>query len=185
MTGYELTSTCIDVVTAIIGVIGLVGLWHYVKQTARIADATKVQGDVLSRPSISVTCGKGETPRQPHCKIVTRITNHSNNHAVVRITLKARLQTGESGQVEEFLAPAPYNGATWAFAAGQVFQGGFTFEELKQRQVSRGDKLTLYGTVESASWWDQGGFREDPPIQYTWKASDVLWIPDRPSLEES
>jgi len=166
--------------TAVVAVIGLFGLFWYARSTAIMARATKRQGEVLTYPTVSVFCKTGATPRQPYSDIRTQVVNTSQVHAYTKVTLKAVLHLAGTDQIVEFPAPAPYDGSVWPLSANQGFNGHFAFDGLKARALSRGDSLTLEGTVESKAFGSKDGYRENPPIYYRWKDSSKEWVPEVP-----
>lgn len=177
MTTYEIWATVFGVLTTIIAGFGLCGLWRYVKYTKTIAEATRLQGDVLSRPTITVRCKARKTSHQPFSEINTETRNHSMTHANIKVTIKVKLRVNGADHDEEFLAPTPYDGTVWSFPARQGFGGHFAFDELKQRTVTHKDTLTLVGTIESSAFGGQDKFERDPPILYRWKHSTQEWVP--------
>ena len=167
-------------ITAVAAVTGLFGLFWYARSTARMANATKRQGDVSSYPTVSVFCRAGATPCQPYSVIQTQVVNTSQVHAYTKITLKAILHVAGTSQKVEFPAPAPYDGSVWPLSAKQGFDGNFTFDGLKARSLSEGDTLTLEGTTESKAYGSKDGYRQNPPVYYNWKSSTKEWVPAVP-----
>ena len=170
--------------TVLIAGAALFGLFYYVKETRKIADATKLQGDVLSRPTITVLCNRADNPRQKHARIATFIENHSSVHAKVKIDIKAILHVESTGESVEFHAPQPYDGSMWPFPAKLPFTGVFTFQGLQARAMEVGDTLTLLGSVESSPYWGKPNYRADPSIKYLWKQGktddESRWVPCPP-----
>lgn len=173
MTSFELFSV-------VIGAVGLIGLGWYAFGTWKMAEATKLQGEVTSYPTVSAFCQAGPTPRQPFSHILTQIINTGRVHAYAKITLKAVLHVARTDQRIEFAAPSPYDGSIWPLSAGQRFDGHFTFHELITRALSPGDTLTLEGTIESLAYGSEGGYRQNPPVYYNWKESSKEWVANVP-----
>lgn len=167
-------------ITAVVAVIGLIGLFWYARSTAQMASATKRQGDVLCYPTVSVFCRARKTPRQPYSSIDTEVVNTSQVHAYTKITLKAILHVAGTSQKVEFPAPAPYDASVWPLSAKQGFHGHFTFDGLKTRSLSQGDTLTLEGTTESKAFGSKDGYQRNPPIYYNWNDSAKEWAPAVP-----
>lgn len=66
---FEYWSVWLAGTTIAIGIIGLGGLFWYANETRKIAKATKLQGDVLSRPTIALSCGMDSTITDSEARI--------------------------------------------------------------------------------------------------------------------
>jgi len=178
---YETWNIVIGSLTTAIAGFGLFGLWRYVKHTKAIAEATKLQGDILSKPTISVFCSPlKEAPRKKYARVNTRIVNHSMVHAKIKVVIKAKLRVNGADHDKEFLAPEPYNGMVWLFSAKQEFHGHFSFKELECKEITNKDTLTLEVISESSAHGARDNFEKNPSILYNWKHSTEDWIPAIP-----
>jgi hypothetical protein len=176
MSTHECWTVGIGIATTLIGAAGLIGLWYYVRETKKIADATKLQGDVLSRPAISVLCSEYPHGEPPYFQIATVIENHTNVHANFTVKIIARLLIDGKGTPLDFSAEKPYDGTVWPFTARQKIEGGhFKLKDLDKQPVGANDVLTLHGEMKS-TWWGSDDLREDPPFLYRWDNRYKRWV---------
>jgi hypothetical protein len=183
LTKYEFWTTLFAGATAAIAGFGLYGLWRYVKATMIIARATELQGDVLSRPSITVLCsasGQDLNPKLPfrYGHIDFMVSNNSKVHGKAKITFKARLVVASPHRVKEFPAPSPFDGIiVLCLAAEDKCDVPLYFDDLANTEIDSRDSLTIEGIVESSPWVGPEDFQPDPPITYLWQSADKKWKP--------
>ena len=107
MSDYLNLNTLFNFVTAGVGIVGLILIWRYVKATVEIAEATRLQGEILSRPALTVEFDREGFLSHNKSGIMTsdsiflKIVNHSNLHANLKLTIRYRFKTKDSEEFEE------------------------------------------------------------------------------------
>lgn len=175
-----------QVLVAAVGVAAaLGGLWwavKYVKATVRIAEATELQGKVLSAPAVAVRILPLDPLNNalPIGGVYVEISNHASVHAKMRLKLWTEIRDPNTQQVRTVEAPKPYDGSVWPLFARQEFTGHFRFSSLSDQP---GQTMRLIGRLDYSPY-DREEYRRAPQILYEWsllKPANVPgWMPCPP-----
>lgn len=155
-------------VMVVLTLVGLVGLYWYVRYTYDIAKATRLQGEILSHPAVSITLSTFRDSDDFTCPaaVTVSIHNHSSIHAKVKLRLQMVWCKGEQRLSPE--PHRPFDGTSvLAIFAQQEYRQFYLFRELKDEQFQEGDYVFITGHVE-VSPHDADRYRPGPEIRYAW-----------------
>ena len=173
MSSYEIIST-------ILTLVGLIGLWVYVHKTTLIAKATKEHNKIITHPAVTVRLYSDAARPWKLDHVWILVENHTSIHAKMRILIEYEVEETEKGVNVKTTTPfktGDYSGQqVWNIGAKDVFYGHTSLDKLVGRQLKTNETVILNITAD-VSPFDRENFLYIPPRQYIWKSKTSEWVP--------
>jgi len=171
----------------IINVLAIIGLFIYVVKTGQIASANEKHNEIITTPAITVQIfnrgqGFGEymmvPPQGSPSKIYTGIINHTSIHANLKILVSFEgIVCGK--RIEGSFKNKYYNGNDeWEFAAREIFFGNLSIDDFGNLdRCKEGDYVFLNIEFKTKPFGSSLDYKNNPRKQYYWDVDKKVWIP--------